>query len=240
MPLQTSGELSVNDLRGEFGYFGNPRSWVQQYYAGGGLVPSGCEGINGPIPTFVPAEGWPLSLYYGACLAAPLPSATFNFVAAEGDPDPTVYAAPATPQGWQTLCQETGSPGFGGPISGSNLISPGYANEGFEQVVLWYENVPIYNKGVMISMINASYLSTQYQLTIQIIRQSDGTNAYYKTFQTSQADSDGVVSVNYGGSCGSTKNVRQIYWYDGIGGPGGPDFTGSAYRWYIFISRTSG
>jgi hypothetical protein len=125
-------------------------------------------------------------------------------------------------------------------VARSNLISGGYSNEGFEQVVLWYEQVPIYNKGIQIAMINASYLSTHYQLTIQIVRQSDGTNAYYKTFQTQQADSDGVVSVKYGSSCGSTKNVRQIYWYDGVGGPGGPDYTGSAYRWYIYISRTAG
>ncbi len=49
MALPTSGPLSLSDIQGEFGG-SNPIS-LSEYYAGGGLVPSGTSGTNGPVPT---------------------------------------------------------------------------------------------------------------------------------------------------------------------------------------------
>lgn len=49
MALPTSGPLTLSDIQGEFGG-SNPIS-LSEYYAGGGLVPSGTSGTNGPVPT---------------------------------------------------------------------------------------------------------------------------------------------------------------------------------------------
>lgn len=49
MPLPTSGPLSLSDIQGEFGG-SNPIS-LNEYYAGGGLVPAGTSGTNGAVPS---------------------------------------------------------------------------------------------------------------------------------------------------------------------------------------------
>jgi len=49
MPLPASGPLSLNDIQGEFGG-SNPIS-LSEYYAGGGLVPSGTSGTYGAVPS---------------------------------------------------------------------------------------------------------------------------------------------------------------------------------------------
>jgi hypothetical protein len=49
MPLPTSGPLSLTDIQTEFGGT-NPIS-LNEYYAGGGLVPSGTTGTNGAVPS---------------------------------------------------------------------------------------------------------------------------------------------------------------------------------------------
>jgi hypothetical protein len=61
MPIQTSGPISLNDLQTEFGGV-NPIS-LNEYYAGGSLVPSGTTGINGAIPT---SGAISLSQFYGS------------------------------------------------------------------------------------------------------------------------------------------------------------------------------
>jgi hypothetical protein len=61
MTLQTSGPISINDLKTQFG--GNTSPSLEDYYAGGTFVPSGTTGVSGAIPT-----SGPLSLFnfYGA------------------------------------------------------------------------------------------------------------------------------------------------------------------------------
>jgi len=49
MPLPSSGALSLNDIATFFG--GSQPISLSQYYAGGGIVPSGTTGTNGPVPT---------------------------------------------------------------------------------------------------------------------------------------------------------------------------------------------
>lgn len=49
MALPSSGALSLSDIQTEFGG-SNPIS-LNEYYAGGGLVPSGTTGTNGAVPS---------------------------------------------------------------------------------------------------------------------------------------------------------------------------------------------
>ena len=49
MTLQTSGAISLNDLKTEFGGPADPA--LGDYYAGGSYVPSGTSGTNGAVPT---------------------------------------------------------------------------------------------------------------------------------------------------------------------------------------------
>jgi hypothetical protein len=61
MPLQTSGAISLQNIQTQFGG-SNPIS-ISEYYAGGGLVPSGTTGINGAIPSSGTIS---FSQFYGA------------------------------------------------------------------------------------------------------------------------------------------------------------------------------
>ena len=49
MALPSSGPLSLNDIKGEFGGPGSPS--LSNYYAGGSYVPSGTSGTYGAVPT---------------------------------------------------------------------------------------------------------------------------------------------------------------------------------------------
>lgn len=49
MPLPSSGPLSLNDIQTEFG--GTNPIGLNEYYAGGGLVPAGTTGTNGAVPS---------------------------------------------------------------------------------------------------------------------------------------------------------------------------------------------
>lgn len=49
MPLPTSGALSLNDIKGEFGGPTSPS--LGDYYAGGTYVPAGTSGTNGAVPS---------------------------------------------------------------------------------------------------------------------------------------------------------------------------------------------
>ena len=49
MTLPTSGPLSINDIAGEFG--GTAPHSMNEYYAGGGLVPAGASGTYGAVPS---------------------------------------------------------------------------------------------------------------------------------------------------------------------------------------------
>lgn len=79
MTLQTSGTISINDLKAEFGSTSNR---LRDYYRGGSIVP------NSPVNSGVPTSGT-ISLFdfYGAQALEPL---SYSL---DGDPTPTVYKA---------------------------------------------------------------------------------------------------------------------------------------------------
>lgn len=49
MPIPSSGPVSLLDIQTEFG--GTNPIGLNEYYAGGGLVPAGTSGTNGPVPS---------------------------------------------------------------------------------------------------------------------------------------------------------------------------------------------
>jgi uncharacterized delta-60 repeat protein len=65
MTLQTSGAISLSDIQTEFGG-ANPIG-LNEYYAGGGLVPSGTTGTNGAVPSSGEINFWN---FYGTAAAA--------------------------------------------------------------------------------------------------------------------------------------------------------------------------
>jgi uncharacterized delta-60 repeat protein len=65
MTLQTSGAISLSDIQTEFGG-ANPIG-LNEYYAGGGLVPSGATGTNGAVPSSGKINFWN---FYGTAAAA--------------------------------------------------------------------------------------------------------------------------------------------------------------------------
>jgi hypothetical protein len=67
MTLPTSGPLSLSNIQTEFGG-SNPIS-LSEYYAGGGLVPPGTSGTNGPVPSSGTIS---ISNFYGTSNIPPL------------------------------------------------------------------------------------------------------------------------------------------------------------------------
>jgi hypothetical protein len=69
MTLPTSGPLSLNDIKGEFGPVGSPANVaLGDYYAGGAYVAYGVSGINGPVPT---SGAISIANFYGTTVFTP-------------------------------------------------------------------------------------------------------------------------------------------------------------------------
>ena len=104
MPLPESGPLSLGMIRDEYGG-GNPAS-LNQYYAGGGLVPANAEGINGPIPS---AGTIDFEVFYGS------PRFVYSMTAGAGNDGASIWR-----RGVQTI---TSPPAIGpfGSISPATL-----------------------------------------------------------------------------------------------------------------------
>lgn len=100
MALPTSGPLSLSDIQGEFGG-SNPIS-LNEYYAGGGLVPSGTSGTNGPVPTSGTIS---ISNFYGTSNVPPLSvsannvSETFFGFSPSGSVNSSAQSPGTTPSG---------------------------------------------------------------------------------------------------------------------------------------------
>lgn len=77
MPLPTSGALSLNDIKGEFGGPTSPS--LGDYYAGGTYVPAGTSGTNGAVPS---SGAISIGSFYGT--SAPVISITDQSRAATG------------------------------------------------------------------------------------------------------------------------------------------------------------
>lgn len=67
MALPTSGALSLNDIKGEFG--GPAAPSLNDYYAGGTYVPSGTTGTNGAVPS---SGAISINNFYGTSAATSL------------------------------------------------------------------------------------------------------------------------------------------------------------------------
>lgn len=67
MTLPTSGALSLNDIKGEFG--GPAAPSLNDYYAGGTYVPSGTTGTNGAVPS---SGAISINNFYGTSAASTL------------------------------------------------------------------------------------------------------------------------------------------------------------------------
>ena len=89
MTLPESGPLSLAMIRDEYGG-GNPAA-INQYYAGGGLVPAGTSGINGPIPA---AGQIDFNVFYGS------PRQVFSMTAGAGNNGTNIWR-----RGVQTITQ---------------------------------------------------------------------------------------------------------------------------------------
>ena len=79
MTLPTSGPISLNDIQTEFG--GSAPTSLSEYYAGGGLVPSGTSGTNGPVPSSGPIS---LASFYGTSNAPTITLSNHGIVYASG------------------------------------------------------------------------------------------------------------------------------------------------------------
>lgn len=92
MTLPSSGPLTLADIQGEFGG-SNPIS-LSEYYAGGGLVPSGTTGTYGAVPS---SGAISIQNFYGTSNAVPLsisisPSSLYNSRTGSG----SLTSSPAT------------------------------------------------------------------------------------------------------------------------------------------------
>ena len=124
MPLQTSGPISIANLRGEFG--GAAPDGMSEYRAGGGRVPSGCSGISGAIPSTL--SNLNLGRFYGACVATAPPSVSGRVTMNESGPPHTgimTTGVAAYPYDYSNACYNADAgviPG-GGSFTGSLSIA---------------------------------------------------------------------------------------------------------------------
>lgn len=122
MTLPSSGSLSINDIKGEFGGPASPS--LTDYYAGGTYVASGTEGDGGPIPTSGTIK---ITDFYGAS-ATLLPDVTIsgsNFTSGFGGPKGYSHViVSGFPTGWATTYM-TGAIGYNDDKSPA-IIGEGY------------------------------------------------------------------------------------------------------------------
>ena len=110
MPIPNSGTLTLSMIQAEFGG-SNPIS-LSEYYAGGGRVPAGTSGINGPVPS---SGAISLSSFYGTSAAVPL----------------TVSVSPAAADGTFTNNPASNSPATRSVASNSVTASPSGGTPGY-------------------------------------------------------------------------------------------------------------
>jgi hypothetical protein len=194
MPLQTSGPISIDDLRDYF-VTGTGAQRLSDFYAGGGNVPAGCEGVNGPIPSSGTIQ---LRDFYGACINETDPWVDFCFDSGLGEEN-TVYFNDRS-VGWSSVWSN-GQSAFG-DLSGGDPINPD--GWGIASFVLINEYVIPFRYSYLINFDNASYLSYEYDVTTQ---EPGGASESFTTQSTQVSDS--VIEVNYNYS-GGKKDVRSI------------------------------
>lgn len=139
MALPTSGPLSLSDIQGEFGG-SNPIS-LNEYYAGGGLVPSGTSGTNGAVPSSGTIS---ISNFYGTSNIPPLSVSASSvagyengpsnsgFVTNSGSPNttPSGGAGPYT-YAWTNISTSSGNTPS---ISSTTAQNPSWTGEQTDQI----------------------------------------------------------------------------------------------------------
>jgi hypothetical protein len=196
MPLPTSGELTLQDIENEFG--GSGAIGLSEYYAGGGLVPFGTEGIYGPIPTSGTID---IRDFYGAPFSAPEPVINFAIECGQGDDDYDTYGERAYVFGYSRVTNAS-NPGslYGDIDSGDPVSDDGW---GISSVALieTYDGPPR-SHGFIINWTNANFLNDRFRFDID-----DGDIPF--TLDTRDADVDTwFQSTGPGGN----KNVRTCFW----------------------------
>ena len=109
MTLPTSGALSLNDIKGEFGGPSSPS--LGNYYAGGGYVPAGTSGTYGAVPN---AGTISIQNFYGTSNTPPFTPITNTYGAGSGSETVPTGATSLTITAYGT----GGSGGYGYDASG--------------------------------------------------------------------------------------------------------------------------
>ena len=83
MALPSSGPLSLNDIKGEFGPVGSPANVaLGDYYAGGGLVAPGTTGTYGAVPSSGEIS---IRNFYGTSATPPFTPVTNTYTSGSGN-----------------------------------------------------------------------------------------------------------------------------------------------------------
>jgi hypothetical protein len=214
MPLPNSGPLSLQDIQTEFGGT-NPIS-INEYYAGGALVPAGSSGINGPIPSSGTIS---INQFYGAGAVVPFGEAvyttqgTYTFVVPSGVSSISAVAVGATAGTVRGV--STG----GGALSYSNGI-PVTAGEGLTVQVGTGGITTIF--GVINQNVNPSFIA-RGGTTLLLADKSNFNPALAPGLA-----SNGVGGVRYSGGTGRIDNSNFSGGTRGAGGAAGYAGNGGA------------
>jgi len=191
MPLPSSGPLSINNIAGEYG--GSQPHQMGEYFSGGSNVPSGTEGINGPIPSSGQLK---ISDFYGSPVSVePTFDVEFWFIIGQDDDiPPGVFPSVTTLRGWNTVWPDGGYP-YGQIDSGNPNHDDGWGIAG----ITLFRSVDGFDHGYFVNFTNDNYLSSTFLIVLDgvIVLDSD------------LADNDTTTLVNY---AGGVKNVRQLWF----------------------------
>ena len=143
MTLQSSGQISINDLVGEYGSTGSYRA-LSHYYKGGGLVANHSNNAN--VPTSGTID---LADFYGQSNTNPAPTShsysmtngalsilikgfdsTASYGSLSPNPQSTAFAS-----GWNPTVQLISTTNLKG-ITFSFQISGAYSNQGWTSIVI--------------------------------------------------------------------------------------------------------
>ena len=206
MPLPSTGIITLNDVRLEFG--GSSPSGLSEYYAQGAYVPKFTEGINGPIPSSGLIS---LKDFRGAPVSNDV---DFTFTSEQTYVDSGAFDYPSFPRGYSTVWGAGGS-SYGSISSGDRISTEGW---GIASVSYYQETDPASNfeAGITINMNDTSYGTSEFSIGIT------AGSKVYSISSTAFATADNDILVNYSSG---TKYVRSLYF------DLGPEPEGDHLKW---------
>ena len=196
MPLPSSGPLTFTDIQTEFG--GSNPIGLNEYYAGGGLVPAGTSGTYGAVPSSGTIS---VQNFYGT--TATLPGQVV-FSATSGSQTTFTWVAPAGVSKVSVVVVGTnGGQGSGGGSGGGGL---GYKN-----------NISVTPGGSYTVVIAArSSTQTTYFCRTCLVSATGGSNGAGGSYV---GDGGGMGGCNWGS--GNWGGGGGAGGYSGTGGKGG-------------------